>query len=203
MWNTREYACFTCVIGTSHVKRRVKHIYSHMWNFPCEIVKFHVWITCEISHMTFHMWNFTCDSHVKFHMWNFTCGNTYHMWKSHVKFHMWLSHVTFTCDFHMWNCTCENSHVTVFHMWNFTCEISHVKQSHGKFHVIFHVTLHTRNTCETHVDSTCVSHVKIIPYETHGIWDSHVFLELHMCESHASHMRNFCKAGSAMYFDVF
>ena len=185
------------------------HTWFDMWNLPCDFnmwnftgryshVKFHIkffvceipyvksrnmWnFTCEISHVKFHMWKFhmgtfTCDiSHVKFHMWNFTCENP------HVKFHMW----NFTCEishvkFHMWNLTCEISHVK-FHMWKaVTCEISHVK---------FHMWLFT---CETYVKHILIAHVKIIPSETHGIWDSHVFLELHMCETHGNHMRNFCK----------
>ena len=163
MWNTREYALFTYVIGTSHVK-------------------FHMWFTREISHVKFHMWFTREISHVKCHMLKNTCEI------SHVKVICEISHVTFTC---------EISYVK-FHMWNFTSE----KQSHGKFHMWFsHVTLHMWNTCETHVDSTCVSHVKIIPCETHGIWESHVFLELHMCESHVSNMRNFCKGYSTWLID--
>ena len=159
---------------------KISRMKDHMWIFTYDHshVKIQMWIfTCEFSHMKFHMWKFTSEiSHVKNHMWNFTCEI------SHVKFHMW-------------NFTCEKQSHGKFHMWNFTCEISHVKSSHmGNFPCEFsHVTLHMWNTCETHIDRTCDSHVKLVPCETHGIWNSHVFLELHMCESHVSHMRNFCK----------
>ena len=164
-----------------------------MWNFICD-TQTHV----KFLHVKDHMWNFIYDhSHVKIHMWIFTCEFS-HVRISHEKIHMW----NFTCEkshvkFHMWNFTCEISHVK-FHMWNFTCEISHVKSSHmWNFTCDFsHVTLHMWNTCETHIDSTCVSHVKLIPCETHGIWNSHVFLELHMCESHVSDVRNFCKGAT-------
>ena len=117
-------------------------------------------------------------SHVKFHNWNFTCWNV-----SHVKFHMW----EFTCGIsHVKNMsyeyfTCEISHVK-FHMWNFTCEISHVKFHMWNF------------TCEEYVT-----------WETHGFWDSHVLLELHMwitCESHGKHIKIFCKGYTKRHNDI-
>ena len=68
-------------------------------------------------------------------------------------------------------------------MGNFTCDFSHV-------------TFH-KNTCETHIDSTCVSHVKK-SHVKHMGYEIHVFLELHMWESHVSHMRNFCKGNFSL-----
>ena len=181
IWNTWE----------THVKPMWKNSWIcpfHMcyWNFTCENshVEFHMWkVTRGISHVKFHMWKVTW-----LHMWNFT-------WEtSHGKF-------ADTCtilyvEFHMWNFTCENSHVKI-NTRNFTCEISRVKNSHmGNFTCeISLVNFQMWNTCETHFDSIFVLRVKIISCETHGIWDSHVFLELHMCEPYVSHMRNFCNGG--------
>ena len=106
-------------------------------------------------------------------MWNSTCWKHVTCEISHGKN---MSHVIFTFDIshvkNMWNFTCEISHVK-FHMWNFTCEISQVKFHMWNF------------TGEEHVT-----------WETHGFWDSHVLLKLHMwitCESHVKYIIIFCK----------
>ena len=146
----------------------------NMWYSPCEFskVKFLMvgHFSCEISPMTSFLCSYTCSFPIiKFQMQYFTCKN--HMWKvtyelSHVEFQSLL-----TCR--MWNFTFGISRVEICHTWSFTCEISHVK-----FHMWYF-------TCEEYVT-----------WETHGFWDSHVLLELHMwitCESHGKHITIFCK----------